>query len=155
MTNILESLREDHAKVKNLFKDFERAKDTETRKGIVDAASIELMAHTQLEEEIFYPAIRKMGEEAAMLIDEAEEEHHVVKFLISELADMKPQMPRYAAKFTVMAENVKHHVEEEESGVFDAAEKLGDEQLARLGQQLMDRKEKVHAEMMRSRRRAA
>jgi iron-sulfur cluster repair protein YtfE (RIC family) len=155
MPEILKLLHEDHVKVKNLFKDFEKAEDAETKKGIVDAASIELMAHTQLEEELFYPAIRKEGEEAAMLIDEAEEEHHVVKFLISELAGMKPNMPRYDAKFMVMRENVEHHIQEEESAVFDQAEEMGRERLERMGEQFMERKEKVQAEMMRSRRRAA
>jgi len=155
MPSILELLHEDHNKVKTLFKDFEKAADRKTKEGIVETASMELMAHTMLEEELFYPVVRKENREAAKLIDLAEEEHHVAKFLISELADMNPDMPRYDAKFMVLAESVGHHIQEEESEVFDQAEKMGRERLDRMGGQLAERREKVQAEMMRSRRRAA
>jgi iron-sulfur cluster repair protein YtfE (RIC family) len=155
MPSILEVLKEDHKKVKSLFKDFPKAEDEKMRRSIVETASMELSAHTMLEEEIFYPAIRRQGKEAGKLIDLAEEEHHVAKFLISELADMKPNFPRYDAKFMVLGEIVEHHIEEEESEIFDQAKKIGKDRLENQGEQFAERKRKMQAEMMRRGRRAA
>ena len=77
--------------------------------------------HAKLEEELIYPAIRAaIGDED--LMDEALEEHHVVHGLLGELKKMTPSDERYDAKFTVLAENVRHHIKEEESDMFPQAE---------------------------------
>ncbi|HEY1266923.1 MAG TPA: hemerythrin domain-containing protein [Candidatus Binatia bacterium] len=112
-------LEQDHKKVKALFKEFEDAEDGRTKKRIVTTTIRELIVHATVEEEIFYPAIRGAVEEDK--VDEAEEEHHVMELLIGELQKMKPSDERYDAKFTVLAESVKHHMEEEESEVFPEA----------------------------------
>lgn len=153
MADVLQMLREDHKKVQTLFEEFERTEKKEAKKGITDNASMELMTHMELEEELFYPELEKQGGEAEEMIAEAEEEHHVVKLIISELADMRAGDSHYDAKMKVMAENVQHHIEEEESQVFPLAEKLGRERLNMLGNDLMRAKERHEKEMARGTRR--
>src|SRR5689334_15952908 len=82
-TNVLELLKEDHRKVEELFTSFEKA-DGRSRKGIVDEALNALEIHSMIEEKLVYPAIRKATGDKDM-VGEANEEHHVVKFLVKEL----------------------------------------------------------------------
>lgn len=143
MPNAIELLREDHQKVKDLFQHFE-GMESGHKKEIVTTTLHELAIHTTVEEEIFYPAARKALEETGEetdLIDEAWEEHHVVKLLGAELKKMRPSDERYDAKFTVLAESVKHHIEEEEGELFPKLEgHLDDENL---GEKMIARKEKL------------
>ena len=143
MPNPIDLLREDHQKVKDLFQHFEGIESGD-KKEIVATTLHELAIHTSVEEEIFYPAARKALEEAdeeTDLIDEAWEEHHVVKLLAAELKKMRASDERYDAKFTVLAESVKHHIEEEEGELFPKLEgHLDDENL---GEKMIARKEKL------------
>lgn len=82
-------------------------------------------------------------------MDEAEEEHHVAKLLIGELRAMKPGAPRYDAKFTVLAENVKHHIDEEESEMLPKAAELGAQRMSQLGAKMGARKLQLEAAMVR------
>ena len=120
-TTVTDMLREDHKKVKGLFEEFEQAKDAKAKQRIVETALTELEVHSKLEEELIYPALRAEIDDDD-LMDEALEEHHVVHGLIGELKKMKPADERYDAKFTVLAENVRHHIKEEESEMFPKAE---------------------------------
>ena len=120
-SSVTDMLREDHKKVKGLFEEFEQAEDATTKKRIVETALTELEVHSKLEEELIYPAIRAEIDNDE-LMDEALEEHHVVHGLLGELKKMKPGNERYDAKFTVLAENVRHHIKEEESEMFSKAE---------------------------------
>jgi hemerythrin-like domain-containing protein len=136
-------LREDHRKIQELFEQFENADGNEAKKHIAEQALNELEVHAALEEELFYPAVRKeIGEESK--IDEAEEEHHVVKLLASELEKMDPEDERYSAKFKVLAESVKHHIQEEESNVIPEVEGVLDG--ATLGERMAQRKEQLQQE---------
>lgn len=119
--SVTDMLRKDHKKVKGLFEEFEQAEDATAKQRIVETALMELEVHSKLEEELIYPAIRaEVGDDD--LMDEALEEHHVVHGLLGELKKMKPSDERYDAKFTVLAENVRHHIKEEESEMFPMAE---------------------------------
>jgi len=120
-SSVTDMLREDHKKVKGLFEEFEQAGDAKSKQRIVEEALAELEVHAKLEEDLIYPALRPEIEEDD-LMDEALEEHHVVHVLIGELKKMKPSDERYDAKFTVLAENVRHHIKEEESEMFPKAE---------------------------------
>ena len=99
--------------------------------------------HSKLEEELIYPAIRPEIDDDD-LMDEALEEHHVVHGLLVELKKMKPSDDRYDAKFTVLAENVRHHIKEEESEMFPKAEECEIDWEA-LYSQVVKRKEQLTA----------
>ncbi len=145
--NVLELLKEDHRKVKQLFTSFEEA-DGRSCKGIVDEALNALEIHSTIEEKLVYPAIRR-ATDAKDMVAEANEEHHVVKFLMKELRKMKPSAEEYKAKFTVLSELVKHHVDEEEGEMFPQAEQT-DVDWDKLGQEAM----KIKERMMKSSRNA-
>ena len=121
MPNAIEMLREDHRKVKQLFDEFEHAEESQAKEQIVENTVRELEVHAALEEEIFYPAAEKQINEKES-IDEAREEHHVVKLIIGELKKMSADDERYDAKYKVLSESVKHHIEEEESELFPKLE---------------------------------
>jgi hemerythrin superfamily protein len=118
--DVFELLKADHRRVEELFSQFEEA-DKRSRAAIAEEVLRELTIHTAIEEELVYPAIREVLEEEEM-IDEAEEEHHVAKLLMKELSKMKPNDEKFAAKFKVLGEIIRHHVEEEENETFPQAE---------------------------------
>ncbi len=142
--NAVDLLRADHRKVQDLFEEFEGA-DTRSLQRIADQALTELEVHAKVEESVIYPAIREVLDEED-LMDEALEEHHVAELLIKELRKMGPKDERYKAKFKVLAEMVKHHIEEEESQILPQAEQ-SDIDLVELGQEAMARKDKLMAKM--------
>src|SRR6478735_4673273 len=112
-------LKEDHDRVKELFDRFEAAKTRSAKVKIVRAALTELKVHAAIEEELFYPAVRKaIGKE---IMNEADEEHHVAKLLIAELDSMRGSESHFDAKFMVLAENVRHHIKEEENEMLPKA----------------------------------
>ncbi|MBM3933397.1 MAG: hemerythrin domain-containing protein [SAR202 cluster bacterium] len=143
--NALELHKADHKAVKGLFKDFRNSGDAayKTRASIAEKAFRELMVHSQIEEEIFYPAVaRATGKEGKELVKEANEEHHVVDVLMGELQNMKSDDENYVAKFTVLMENVEHHIEEEEGEMFpEFEESISEEELGAIGEKLLKRKE--------------
>lgn len=131
-------LREDHKKVKEIFDEFERAEEGGAKGRLVEKALLELTVHAILEEELFYPAVRReIGNEP--ILGEAEEEHHVAKLLIGELCAMKPSDSRFDAKFRVLAENVRRHIEKEEGKILPRIEQ-SDIDLESLGQEMRERK---------------
>src|SRR5579862_6098130 len=99
-------LRTDHRAVERLFKAFEKAKDSETKAAVVSQIIPELSVHTYVEEQVFYPAVRGEVDDAEDMVLESYEEHHIVKWVLSELAAMSPQDERFQAKATVLMENV-------------------------------------------------
>ena len=99
-TDAIKMLTEDHKKVKKLFAQFEKIKDdgnSDEKSELVKQICTELLIHTHLEEEIFYPAVREAIDEED-LIEEAEVEHNEVKQLIAELEDLEPGGDHYDAK---------------------------------------------------------
>jgi hypothetical protein len=146
----LHILAEDHKKVIELFDEFERMKedeetDEEAKQMLVETACAELTIHAQVEEEIFYPAARDAIEDMDLL-DEAEVEHASAKQLITELAAMQPGDDLYDAKFTVLGEYVKHHIQEEEKELFPKIKKA-DLDLEELGQEISERKLELRDEL--------
>ena len=144
----LQMLRDDHRKVKDLFRQFEEADDKATKKGIVDAVLVELEIHTTLEEEIFYPAVRRQGETGDMM-DHAEEEHHAAERLMDELSRMTPDNDSYDAKFSVLVDSIKEHIDDEESQMLPKAAEVGMARLERLGEQMAKRKQEIYGQMER------
>ena len=132
-------LREDHRTVEKLFKEFEKAgsRAGKTKAKIVKQIIHELSVHAAIEEQVFYPAVREHVEDADDTVLEGLEEHHIVKWVLSELEGMTPADERYDAKVTVLIENVRHHVKEEQEDMFPEVRKaLGRKQLVELGEAL-------------------
>ena len=142
--NIVELLRKDHEKVKMLFREFESASGPTSKQQIARQAMTELETHALVEEKVFYPAVREDWPDVERSINESFEEHHVMKLLIGELKDMSPRDERFEAKFTVMAENVKHHIKEEEAELFAKA-RTGRLDLAELDKELTAAKASIQA----------
>jgi hemerythrin-like domain-containing protein len=119
-SGVIEMLKEDHEKVKGLFDKFESVEGQE-RADFAATAIMELKVHADLEEKLIYPAIREQIDEDEMM-NEAVEEHHLVHVLIRELKKLKPKDEVFQAKFKVLGELVKHHIEEEEGEMFPKAQ---------------------------------
>ena len=132
-------LKDDHKTVEKLFKQFEKAGDNaaKTKRELVDQIIEELSVHAYIEEQIFYPVAREAVPETEDHVKESLEEHHIVKWVLEELRDMDPEDERFDAKVTVLMENVRHHVEEEEQEWFPEVRKeLGRKKLQELGDRL-------------------
>ena len=113
-------LRNDHKAVEALFKKFEKTGPNahKTKQDLVEKIVEELSIHAAIEEQVLYPAAREAVPDASDEVLEALEEHHIVKWVLSELDGMDPTDERFTAKVTVLIENVRHHVEEEEGDLF-------------------------------------
>jgi hemerythrin superfamily protein len=129
---ILSLLKQEHTEVKDLFEQYEKAAEKDPRAGSETVGKVisELMRHAEMEEQIVYPALKREDSEVYY---EAHEEHHVAELLMGELQKMRPG-DEYRAKMTVLAENVRHHIKEEESEAFKQLRKLDKSQLDELGE---------------------
>ncbi len=134
-------LCDDHAKLKDLFKQFEQAPDIQAKQCIVESACAELEIHSKIEEEIFYPAVRSKLNDDDM-VDEAEEEHHEAKGLVDELKAMEPHDEKYDSTFKELCDGVRHHIQEEESEMFPEVKKT-DLDLYALGAEMAQRREEL------------
>jgi len=143
-------LKSDHDTIRQLFSEFreaEEARDVERMGELAHTISTELQIHTAIEEEVFYPEAEKVGREVEKLVKEGIEEHHVVDVLLSELRALQPRDDEFAAKMTVLIENVEHHAEEEEEELFPQLRQVfGDERLQRMGEALQQAKQRHERE---------
>jgi hypothetical protein len=143
--NALKLLKQDHDQVKSMLSDLEstteRAEKTRTE-GLATLKA-ELEVHEAIEEEIFYPALKEHPKTKDLAL-EGYEEHHVVDMVMAEMEGVEPSDETWMAKFTVMKENLEHHIEEEEGEMFDQAEKVfDDDELEDLGDRMQARKEEL------------
>jgi hypothetical protein len=136
-------LKADHDEVKQAFKEFEKMdhEDTAAMEELVSTVCEALKAHTTVEEEIFYPAVRAAIEDDD-LMNEAQVEHESAKGLIEQLEGMDATDPMYVATFTVLGEYVLHHVKEEEDEMFPSAKKAKVD-MEELGEQMQARKDEL------------
>jgi len=138
-------LKADHRKVEDLFEKFQAAKGADRKKTLALEICTELCVHATIEEEIFYPACK--GEVDEDQLSESYVEHDGAKVMIAELVGSSPDDEFYDAKMTVLAEEIKHHVKEEEKpgeGIFAQARDAGLDMDA-LGARLTERKEQLLA----------
>jgi hemerythrin superfamily protein len=136
-------LKDDHRTVEQLFKRFESAGERayKTKRKLVDQIIKELSIHAAIEEQVFYPATRERVEAAEDEVLESLEEHHIVKWTLSELEDMPAEDERFDAKVTVLIESVRHHVKEEEQDLFPQVRKaISRTELQELGEQMAEAK---------------
>lgn len=132
-------LKKDHDTVKELFDEYERT-EVNAARTIIDKALLELKVHAVIEEEIFYPTVRKhVGVD---LMNEADEEHHVARVLIAELEQPNGGGDHRDAKFRVLAENVRHHIREEEEQMLPKAKELNID-FEHLGRRMLMRKNEL------------
>ncbi len=136
-------LKADHKEVRAWFKQYEDLEDNADKQALADKICLALTVHTQIEEEIYYPATREAIDDDDLL-DEAEVEHASAKQLIAEIQGMKAGDHLFDAKVTVLGEYINHHVEEEEREMFPES-RDSDLDLKTLGEQMAARK----AELMK------
>lgn len=134
-------LRADHKRVSEMFDQFEKTRSTTKKKTLVSKICLELSVHAQIEEEIFYPAVKGALRDKEM-IPEATVEHASVRDLIAQVRDVEPDGEMYDAKVTVMGEFVRHHVKEEQNEMFAKAKKTRLD-MAALGEQLYARQQEL------------
>ena len=137
-------LTADHREVSDMFEQFDQLGDraTTSKEKLKDKICKALIAHTTIEEEIFYPAVRAKIEEGEDMVDEAVVEHAAAKDLIKQLQEMQPDDELYDAKVKVLGEQIEHHVKEEEKEMFPKVKKSGLDLLA-LGQEMAMRKQEL------------
>lgn len=136
-------LKEDHRTVEKLFKRFEQAGDSAyvEKRQIADRICEELSKHAAIEEMLFYPVTRATVDDIDDVVLESLEEHHIVKWTLSEIDKMDPADERFDAKVTVLIEAVRHHVEEEETEYFpQVRDALGRNALTELGDAMVEAK---------------
>jgi hemerythrin-like domain-containing protein len=139
--NAIALLRADHKKVSELFEQYEKARSPDKKGTIVAQICTELGVHAQIEEEIFYPAVKQALKDKE-LVPEALVEHGSLKSLIAQVEGVKPDGEMFDAKIKVMSEFVKHHVKEEQEEMFPKAQKTALD-MDELGLQLAQRKEQL------------
>jgi hypothetical protein len=133
--NAFTLLKADHKKVAGILEKIDETTErgVKTREELFTQLKTELDIHTRIEETIFYPALKDADETRDITL-EAFEEHKVVKTLLGELESLGKDKEEWTAKFTVLKENIEHHVEEEEGEMFPKARKvLGEEGAETLG----------------------
>ncbi|VWX63228.1 conserved hypothetical protein [Burkholderiales bacterium 8X] len=131
-------IRFDHTHVMATFHQYEIDTRPSVKKGLVDTACTALEIHAQLEEEIFYPAVRAVTENEAL--KKAVPEHNEMKRLISVLRGMEPEDPAYDETFMELMRDVLHHVADEETIVLPDAERMLADSLSDLGRRMMRRR---------------
>ena len=137
-------LKADHEAVSQLFAEYEKTRSVPNKKALVAEICTALSVHAQIEEEIFYPAM-KTALKDKLLVPEATVEHASVKDLIAQLEGVEPDGEMYDAKVKVLSEYVKHHVKAEQNEMFTKA-KASSLDLVELGARMAARKDDLLAQ---------
>ena len=146
--NAMDLLKQDHEKVKKLMEEIDSTTErgVKTREELFAKFKKEMSVHERIEEEIFYPRLTEQAKTKEIAL-EGYEEHHVVDVVIGELDDVAYDDERWGAKFTVMKENVEHHIEEEEGEMFKLAKQaLDSDELEELGERMEAMKKELQGQ---------
>jgi hemerythrin superfamily protein len=141
VTNII---RMDHTHVLTTFHQYQIDSSPQTKQALVSNACLSLEIHAQLEEEIFYPAMRSFAADSPV-VSKSIPEHNEMRRLIAELRDMEPTDPNYDQTFMELMRDVMHHVADEETTLLPDAERLLGERLGELGAQMTKRRLELSA----------
>jgi hypothetical protein len=136
--SITNLIRLDHTHVLSAFHQYEIGSSARLKKGLADQVCLAIEIHTQLEEEIFYPALRVVADDE--ILRKSTPEHDEMRGLISRLRNMAVDDPVYDATFFELMRHLMHHVADEETLLLPAAERLIPEQLAELGSRMNKRR---------------
>ena len=137
-------LRADHKEVSGLFAEYEKTRSVARKEDLVEQICTALTVHAQVEEEIFYPAVKRALKDVE-LVPEAIVEHATLKDLISQVEGLQPDGETFDARIKVLSEYVKHHVDEEQDEMFPQA-KATKLDMAALGAEMTTRKGVLLAE---------
>lgn len=143
--NAFELLKADHEKVAQIFEKLEPTteKAVKKREELFEKLMNELEIHAQIEEQVFYPALKKATETREIAL-EGFEEHKIIKQLLQEMDSLSKDSEQWTAKLSVLKETVEHHVEEEEGEMFKSArEAFSKEQIEDLGARMEAQKKKL------------
>ena len=147
--NALTLLKDDHDRIKKLLSQIKETTDRaeKSRAELFSEIKQGLTVHEVIEEEIFYPALKEHPK-AKEIVLEGYEEHHVVDEIMGELDGLDPTDESFGPKAKVMAENIEHHIEEEEGEMFEQARRVFDaSELDELGRRMAERKESAQQEL--------
>ena len=136
-------LKADHKRVAALYEQYEGTRSVAKKRALVATICQELSIHAQVEEEIFYPAVKAALNDKE-LVPEATVEHATLKELIAQVKDKEPDGEMFDARIQVMSEYTKHHVKEEQTEMFPKAQKTRLDMKA-LGARIAARKEELMA----------
>ena len=142
-TDAIALLKKDHAKVRGLLGQLDKAREAKRRDDLLDKIVQEVEVHTAIEEEIFYPAYEEASrkKEDRKHYFEAQAEHGAVKTLMPELQATDRESDEFAGKAKVLKDLIEHHAEEEEKEMFPRArELLSKDELQELGGRIEARK---------------
>ena len=148
MPNAITMLKSDHATVKRLLRELNASTTVKQRETLVSQIEREVKTHSQIEEEVFYPAFKAAAEksEKQNLFYEATEEHHLVDIELPSLKAANPKSKEFEAKAKVLQDLLEHHIKEEEGQMFAAARQLmNEDQLRELGDLMQTRRESIEA----------
>jgi hypothetical protein len=148
--NALDLLEEDHKKMKKLLEELDSTTErgVKTREELFAKVRKELKIHETIEEEILYPALKEHPK-AKEIVLEGYEEHHVADVILGELEGVSVDDERWGAKFSVLKENIEHHIEEEEDEMFAKARQAFEkDELEQMGERMEARKKAVEAELV-------
>lgn len=137
--SITNMIRMDHTSVLEIFHHYDMDAKPRTKKALVDSACLALEIHAQLEEEIFYPAMRAIGSDPSVL-EKSVPEHDEMRRMIRQLRGMKPSDPGYDAAFIQLMRDMMHHVADEETTLLPDAERLMPDRLGELGAEMTRRR---------------
>ena len=143
-TDALALLKADHELVAGLFEKFDKAKTDEQKDTLAGQICSELTIHAEIEEEIFYPAVRDAIDDDD-LMDEADVEHAGAEDLIAQIEESQAGDDKFDAKVKVLGEYIRHHVKEEETEMFPKVRKA-DLDLKALGSEMAARKAELQSE---------
>jgi hemerythrin superfamily protein len=142
-------LEQDHHQIELLFDQYDRAGPDE-QPHLVERICLELDAHTRVEEEMFYPAVRAaLGQDGVELVEEALSDHARATRLIQEIRDLRVSDPSVSPKFAMLMEIARQHVDEEESEMFPLVRANMEPQLGLLGEALEQQRRLFDASMDR------
>ncbi|MEH2229984.1 MAG: hemerythrin domain-containing protein [Nostoc sp.] len=141
-TDIFSLIEAEHRQVEKLFAEAEKVKGAKLVEQF-NQIYIALILHARTEELVFYPALREY-EETEQYVEEAEEEHEEISVILEEIKALKPTQPEFKEKMSELKETLEHHVEQEESEIFNAVrECMSDRELTELGQEFQETKSKL------------
>ncbi|HSV35531.1 MAG TPA: hemerythrin domain-containing protein [Ramlibacter sp.] len=136
--SITNMIRMDHTHVLAAFHQYQADASPRVKRGLADNICVALEIHAQLEEEIFYPALRAIAETDA--VSKSLPEHEQMRRLITQLRNLDPSLATYDETFFELMNIVMHHVADEETLLLPTAERVLADRLGDLGAQMTKRR---------------